>query len=224
MIKRSLTSLLAASLMVVLVAMPASASHKSDPPADPNASVASVASSSKQFDILVDLVVEAGLAGALSATGNDDALGAITVFAPTDRAFRKLVFELELAGGASWWEAKSAAFSASEAEIADAIIDATGGVEGLLDEVLLYHVSNALGAVPFDVAKTLPAKTPLPMLLDGSQIFVSGVKDKYVKLNDTNDVLNLGGKDSRRVWVIRRLADIPAGDDVIHGINRVLLP
>lgn len=220
-IKRSIGALLVAMMLLAVVASPASAHGKGD--ASDDASVAGVASANPNFDILVALVVEAGLADALSATGEADALGAVTVFAPTDRAFRRLVFELERSGGAKWRDAKRTAYRSSEAEIAELIIAATGGGgDGLLDEVLLYHVSNELGAVPFDVAKTLDP-TPLPML-NGGTVTVEGLKGRRVILRDTNDVLNLGGKDSRKIRVIRKLADIPAGDDIIHGINRVLLP
>ena len=200
--KKMFTTLFASMLLVGVMALPAVAEDE--------ASVASVASSSNQFDILVDLVVSAGLADALSATGADDTLGAITVFAPTDDAFRKLVYELQRSEGVSWYKAFRTAYRSSEATIADTVRSAVGDD---LATVLLYHVSNEAGAVPFAVAKTLK-DFDLPMLA-GGDVEIDGIRDRYVRLTDNNN---------RRTYVYRSLSDISAGDDIIHGINRVLLP
>lgn len=200
--KKMFTTLFASTLLVGVMALPAVA--------DDDASVASVASSSNQFDILVDLVVSAGLADALSATGDADTLGAITVFAPTDNAFRKLVYELQRKDGVSWYKAFRTAFRSSEAAIADTV---RGAVGGDLATVLLYHVSNEAGAVPFAAAKTLK-DFDLPML-GGGNVEIDGIRNRFVRITDNND---------RRTYVYRSLSDISAGDDIIHGINRVLLP
>ena len=147
---------------------------------------------------------------------------ALTVFAPTDTAFRRLVYELERAGGERWFKALKTAWRSSEASIVDYIVDATGGGgDGLLDEVLKYHIVTA-GAVDFDTAKTLD-RAAVPTLL-GADVTVDGVRNRSVRIIDNNDVLMLGGDRSRTAWVYRSLKDIPAGDDIIHGINRVILP
>lgn len=211
--KRLFRTVLTVGMLAGLLALPATAQAVEDD------SIAGVASSSNQFNVLVDLVVEAGLLDALSETGDDGV--AMTVFAPNDTAFRRLVYELERANGERWFKALKTAWRSSEASIADYIVDATGGADGLLDEVLKYHIVVD-GAFPFDVAKTLEP-TPVNTLL-GPTVTVDGFRNRSVRVIDNNDVLMLGGDRSRSAWVYRSLRDIAAGDDIIHGINRVILP
>jgi uncharacterized surface protein with fasciclin (FAS1) repeats len=198
---RRLTSLvLATSLLVGLLAVPATAQEE-------QADITSTVVGSRSFDILEALVIEAGLAGALSA---DDPLelGDVTVFAPTDRAFRSLVFEYLRSNGTRWWSAYKTAFRSSEKAIADTIIDVAGDNLGA---VLLYHVSNELGAVPASVAVTV--KDLDLATLNGATVEVDGFRNRYVRLTD---------EVGRRSWVVK--TDIEASNGIIHAINRVILP
>jgi uncharacterized surface protein with fasciclin (FAS1) repeats len=196
--KRFVATLVATGLLMGVVAVPAVAADSSD-------DITTRVVESKRFDILEALVIEAGLAGALSESDPLE-LGDLTVFAPSDRAFRKLVYEYLRSNGTGWYQSYKAAFRSSEQTVADTIIAVASGALG---DVLLYHVAQ--GAVPFSVAKTVD-NLPLPMLNEDT-VVVDGVRNRWVKLTD---------EVGRRSWVLK--PDINASNGVIHGINRVLLP
>jgi uncharacterized surface protein with fasciclin (FAS1) repeats len=86
---RKLTSLLLAAALIAVAVTAGIATAGDDEKAKPKKQAASqtiveIAAGDPRFDTLVELVQEAGLAETLS--GN----GPFTVFAPTDRAFRKV--------------------------------------------------------------------------------------------------------------------------------------
>lgn len=196
---RRLTSLvLATSLLVGLLAVPATAQER-------QADITSTVVGSRSFDILEALVIEAELAGALSEDGLPFD---VTVFAPTDRAFRSLVFEYLRSNGTRWWPAYKTAFRSSEAAIADTIISVAGDKE-TLGAILLYHVVE--GEVPASVAVTLKG-TEVPTL-NGATVEVDGFRNRYVRLTD---------EVGRKSWVVK--TDIEASNGIIHAISRVILP
>jgi uncharacterized surface protein with fasciclin (FAS1) repeats len=111
---RKLTAVLIAGAMTVAMAAPAMA-RPSDGAKPGTETIVQIASANPNFNVLVAAVVRAGLGDALSGRTQ------YTVFAPTDRAF-------ELT------------FGASEADIIGLIN--SGGLDGSLTDILLYHVTG----------------------------------------------------------------------------------
>lgn len=112
--RRIITTLIAAAMLVGVVAVPAFAKG---PKAPGDKSIVEIASADPDFSILVDLVVFAELDGVLA---ND---GQFTVFAPTNDAFIALIDGLTEAIGA---EATAALLSDKD----------------FITDVLLYHVTD----------------------------------------------------------------------------------
>ena len=192
--RRALAIGLAASLMVGVVALPAAAGTGSK-------NITEVVVSTDGFDVLTNLVVEAGLADDLAAVDG------VTVFAPTSWAFRVLVKNVLIGQGMSARDAKDFAFKSDDTVISDAIIDMVG-IAGVTD-ILLYHVYGG-GEVPASVAVTLD-NAPITML-NGGTLVVDG--------NGSGVRLKTTGPGSARV----KVADVMASNGIIHVINRVLLP
>jgi uncharacterized surface protein with fasciclin (FAS1) repeats len=153
------------------------------------------------FDIL-DRAVKAVLkkkpdsSVALLAKGQQRA----TVFAPTDRAFRKLV--RALTGKAPMKE--KATFRA---------LASAAGID-TIESVLLYHV------VP---GKTLTSAKVLKS--DGARLTTA--QGGVVVVNVTKNGVRLidRDRDARNAKVVPRLLDINKGNrQIAHGINRVLRP
>ena len=120
----------------------------------------------------------------------------ITVFAPNDRAFLRLAWDLGYRG---WKESGAFAF----------IAEATGYVSpeepGLLDDVLLYHVApggRTVHELQGEVATLFPG---------GASVTVDG---RTVVDGDPDD------RDAK----IRRPRNVETGNGVIQTVNRVLRP
>jgi|GEM_PF-559605 len=143
------------------------------------------------YDLLREALVATGLAQAVADA--DD----ITVFAPNDRAFVRLARDLGFEGRD---EQGAFAFLAA----------ATGFVSaaepGLLDDVLLYHVSPGAKTV-----RELRRQHPIETLLEGATVEVVGNR---VIDNDPDD------RDAR----IRRPRNLVAANGIIQTVNRVLRP
>ncbi len=143
------------------------------------------------YDLLRDALVATGLVGAVADTKD------ITVFAPTDAAFVALAVDLGFTGTD---EAGAFAF----------IAELTGFVSaddpGLLDDVLLYHVSPGAKTV-----RQLRRQHPVATLLDGATLEVRGNR---VVDGDTND------RDGR----IRRPLNLQAANGIIQTVDGVLRP
>jgi uncharacterized surface protein with fasciclin (FAS1) repeats len=203
--RRTITGLLAAAVLATVVAVPASA-------AEPSV-VDILAADGQDFDSnwsdydiverAVLTVLDAKPASAVSALA--DPIAALTVFAPTDRAFRKLVADL------------TGSRPATEAKAFNKLVKAISGLVGssnvidTVEAVLLYHV------VPGEV----PSSTALG--LDGAVVTTAGggtfrvIVDTSVRLRDQDP------SAANAQLVLDRL-DIDAGKSVIHTINRVLRP
>jgi uncharacterized surface protein with fasciclin (FAS1) repeats len=147
----------------------------------------------RDFDILNTALGATGLTAALEAAGAD-----VTLLAPTDGAFLKLVASLGYTGH-------------DEGEATDAILTALGGLapDGdpipLLRDILLYHV------VPDALARAeIAASTTLPTLLEGATLrpFGSTIGD--------------GDPDARDASLVR--LTIQASNGTIQAIDEVLLP
>lgn len=194
--RRTISVLLAAGMLVGRLVVPATAQDK-------QADITTTVVGSSSFDILENLVIEAGLAGALSDGGLETD---VTVFAPTDTALRRLVFEYLRDNGTRWWSAYKTVFRSSEQAISETIIGVAGDNLGA---VLLYHVVE--GEVPASVAVTLKgADVPT---LNGATVQVDGFWGRSVRLTD---------QVGRKSWVVK--TDNEASNGIIHAINRVILP
>ena len=152
-------------------------------------------SNGKDFDILLNAVVAAGLAEALN--NPEDSL---TVFAPNDAAFIRTARDLGYHGHD---EAGAFAF------IVQALTSLGGGDPfPLLTAILLYHVSP-------------DAQTVKDVLLSDSVLTLLGATvqpdAKRRSLGDNDPNL----RDPR---VIIKASNIRASNGFVHSINRVLIP
>ena len=146
------------------------------------------------FDILTAAVVADGtLVGAVT-----DPHSALTLFAPNDRAFQLLAFDLT----GTWFF--------TEQGVLDAIVGAvqSGAVD--LTNVLTYHV---LGSRVERAA--VPVHVPVPTLNGDTILFNPRFFGFFVELRDNVDAF-------RNPYLLR--TDIDAGNSVIHSITRVLIP
>src|SRR5918994_4091419 len=195
--KRTITALAAAVAVLAATAGPAMAKQPAAA-AEPAGTIVDLAvgasslegpdTNGKDYDLLVAAVL---------ATGLDDALAAdtaLTVFAPNDRAFQRLVADLT---GAEELPSEADALAAVLATFSPAQITA----------ILLYHVTpGALDSEPLlrFVALTMP---------DGRDIAPASP----FRLVDETPAL----KDPK---LVRQAIDLVATNGVIHTIDRVLVP
>ncbi len=145
----------------------------------------------KDYDLLREALLATGLAGAVATT--DD----ITVFAPRDGAFVHLARDLGYDGTD---EAGSFAYLAEVTGFESA------DDPGLLDDVLLYHVSPGAKTV-----RELRRTHPITTLLEGATLEVWG--NRVIDL-DPND------RDAR----FRNPKNLEASNGIVHTVNRVLRP
>jgi uncharacterized surface protein with fasciclin (FAS1) repeats len=146
------------------------------------------------FDLLLNAVLAANLAGAL-----DDSDSTLTVFAPNDAAFIKLANDLGYQGSD-----EAGAFSA----IATALTDLGGGeLVPILTNVLLYHVAPEALTV-----KDLIDADSINTLLEGASFSPNGLS-----LVDNAPALT----DPR---LRTRSSNILTSNGRIHTIDRVLIP
>ena len=149
----------------------------------------------KDFDILLNAVLAAGLADALN-NPNDR----LTVYAPNDKAFIRTARDLGYHGRD---EAGAFAF------IVQALTTLGGGDPiPLLTAILLYHVTPD----QLPVKDVLLSESVLTLL--GATIHPDSVKRT---LGDNEPALR-----DPRVWI--RASNIRASNGFIHTINRVLIP
>jgi len=205
-LRRVIAGMLAASALAAVVAVPVSA-------AEPPSVVDVLAADGQQFDSKwgdYDIVERAALtvlaAKPSSAVGAlADNTATLTVFAPTDRAFRKLVHDV------------TGKRPATEARTFNKLVKAVESLVGpkntidTIEAILLYHVVP--GNVPSSVA----------LGLDGTKVATaSGATFKVIV--DTSVRLADKDRNARNAQLILDRLDIPAGNSVIHTINRVLRP
>lgn len=146
------------------------------------------------YDILTAAVVADG--SLVSAVTDPDS--ALTLFAPNDRAFQLLAFDLT----GRWFR--------TEAQVLEAVVGAVQAGVVDLENVLTYHVVAgrvARADVPFD--------TPVTTLNGDTIEFRSRFFGFFVELRDNVSAF-------RNPFLLR--TDIDAGDSVIHSISRVLIP
>lgn len=162
------------------------------------------------FNIIGNVVLALADTGDLSAA-DVEALGSaeITAFLPTDRAFRRLVADLS---GKRVWQVRE---SAVIPFLVDNLPLAT------IAEVVKYHI-YAAGKVDYRAALSLDSNRRkgtnvyIPMY-NGGEL---GIDRRwfFIQLRDSGEA----GFGANNPWVI--MPDIDAGNALVHGINRVLLP
>lgn len=196
--RRTITALAAGLAVLGFTAGAAEAKKKSAAAAAPAGTIVDIAvaassldgpdADGKDYDLLVAAVLATGLDGALSGDTQ------LTVFAPTDRAFQKLVADLTGAGELP-----------SEADTLEAIL-ATFSVEQIAT-ILTYHVT----AGALDSAAVLGSDS-LTMLGGGTVTprFPGFLGDDTAALRDPK--------------LVRKAIDIAATNGYIHTIDRVLVP
>jgi uncharacterized surface protein with fasciclin (FAS1) repeats len=155
--------LIAAALIAIAVTAgiaTAGDDEKAGPVATRSQSIVGIAASDKRFDTLVKLVKSAGLAETLSGEGP------FTVFAPTDKAFRK---------------------------VPKRTLRALGKDKAALRRVLLYHaVSGSYEAAELIRARSVPslAGPRLHVRTRGSNVRVAGAKVVQADVTASNGVVH----------------------------------
>ncbi len=198
--RRTLTLVLSAIMALGVLAGPAAA--------DDDATITDIAvgdgefdRNARDFDILAAAVVAAGLDGTLATPD----LG-VTVFAPTDYAFRLLVRDL----GGPW--------KAHEADVAGWLVENVG--VDTITSVLLYHVVDGQ-VYSSDVVPGLQGAEVPTLLGPTFEVFI-----QYEK--GTDDLKAVWLRDQDHDDLNARLSlgrlDIQASNGVIHVINRVMRP
>ena len=146
------------------------------------------------YDILTAAVV---LDGTLVGAVIDEATS-VTLFAPNDRAFQLLAYDLT----GDWFF--------TEAQVLGAIVEAVEAGAVDLTNVLEYHIVGGRiekAAVPFN--------TPVPTLSGDTITFRPRFFGFFVELQDNVAAF-------RNPFLVR--TDIDAGNSIIHSISRVLIP
>jgi len=205
--RKLLSTILAASMVVGVLALPATAAE-GDTFVD---FVAEQADKNRgQYNIIGNVVL--ALADSGDLTGADvAALGSaeITAFLPTDVAFRRLAADLQ---GTHWWKVE-------EASVIPFLVDALG--LPTIAEVVKYHI-YAGGNVDYRTALSLDTNRR-----NGTDVFIEmynggdlGIDRRgwFLQLDDAGDA----GFGTNNPWVVRR--NIDAGNAIVHGISKVLLP
>lgn len=147
------------------------------------------------FDILVNAVGANG-GGILAEATEDGVNSALTLFAPNDRAFQLLAWDLS--GRTSW--------PATEKQTVDAIVAAVqGGVD--LNNLLAYHVT------PGKLSGAQVLANGTLTMLNGGQVVASSNAFGSIRLDASGPLADPS--------VVRT---VDAGDDIVHVISRVLVP
>lgn len=205
-IRRAITGLLAAGALAAVVAAPAAA-------AEPPSVVDVLAADGQTFDHNwsdYDIVERAALTVLAAKPGSAvaalaDPNASLTVFAPTDRAFRNLVHSLT----GERYDTEKKTFN----KLVKAVTGLVGQSKTIdtIEAVLLYHV--VAGNVP---SSAVPG-------LDGQNVTTVG-GGTFKVIVDTSVTLRDKDHDAANARLVLDRLDIPAGNSVIHTINRVLRP
>ena len=148
----------------------------------------------EDFDILFAAVV---LDSTLLAAVTDPATSA-TLFAPNDRAFQLLAFDL------------TRELFLTEQEVLDVIVGAVNSGVINLTNVLSYHVVGS----KVELAQ-VPLNTPVATLNGDTILFRTRFNGNFVELVD-----NIGRV--RNPFLVS--TDLAAGNSVVHSISRILIP
>lgn len=192
--RKLLASLGAGAIGLGLVAAPAAAdSHESPGIVDVVIAVSGESGfddNANDYDILREALIAAGLVEAVDSAED------ITVFAPSDRAFIRTAYELGYEGPSD--EDAIFAFLAGA-------LGVTEGDPGLLDDVLLYHVSPG-SQTRGDIWRADSVSTLL-----GVDIPTQGTR----LIDNEPDLPNAN---------IVRPFNLRTSNGIIHTLNRVMIP
>ena len=206
-IRRTISALLAGSILLTVLAVPASAST---PSVADVLGRDGVAFDTNWYDY--DIVEKAALTvidakdGQTTVAALADPNASLTVFAPNDRAFQALVYSLT---GRWYW---------SEAKVFEKLVAAVSGLVGpdatidTIEAVLLYHVVGG---------KVMSSQVPS---LNGKDVTTVGGGTFRVKVGWFFTSLVDKDPDALNPTLVKSKLDIPAGNSVIHGISLVLRP
>ena len=205
--KKTLTTLLAAMMLVGVMALPAAADDDGD---FVDFVTVQAEKDRGRYNIIGQTVIALVQNGVL-----DDAdvaalqTAEITAFLPTDIAFRRLVADIQ---GTKWWRV-------AEGDVIPALV----GVLGLetIGEVVKYHIFPG-GKVDYRTALSLDDNRR-----NGTEVSIEmyngGMLDidrRYwlLQLDDSGEA----GFGSNNPFVAQR--NIDGGNAIVHGISEVLLP
>lgn len=205
--KKTLTTLVAAAMLLGVMAVPAAATTT---PTFVDFIVAQADKPRGNYNVIGQTVLALAGSGDLSEA-DVEALGSadLTAFLPTDTAFRRLVAEIQ---GKRWWQVR-------EADVIPALVGALG--LPTIAEVVKYHI-YAGGKVDYRTALSLDENRR-----NGTDVFIDmynggklGIDRRAVFLQ--LDDAGMAGFGSNDPYVIQR--DVRAGNAIVHGIGEVLLP
>ncbi|MFN3215755.1 MAG: fasciclin domain-containing protein [Acidimicrobiales bacterium] len=145
----------------------------------------------RDYDMLRDALLVTGLADAVAAAED------VTIFAPTDAAFKRLARDL---GWAGFGESSAFAFLASVTGFESA------DEAGLLDDILLYHVAPGARSVA-----DLSESTGVATLLDGASLSFGH-----------NSVIDADTNDRNARFIAPN--DLDTSNGTVHTVNQVLRP
>lgn len=177
-----------------------------DPPApEPTQTIAEIAAGNENFETLVAaLSATNGLDGLLDTAFNADA--DITVFAPTDAAFRELATSLGIDVAVVLGKDPA---DVTDGDVATALAEVLGA--GVVSQVLKYHVKIGGSTIA-----ELEAAGSVTTLVDGADLATEFGVDGGELIDADPEIEN--------PEFIAGLTDIAASNGTIQAIDRVLLP
>ncbi len=209
---RRYVSIAMAAMLVLLLAVPASATGHEDLPTLGERIVAdadSVLDTRRGgYDIIGEIVL--AILGATEAESVETSLGAaldpdaaLTVFLPDDQAFRALAYDL------------TGQRIAREAGVIRALLDAVGGDLQFINEIVEYHVVPGI----IDSAAALEADGVALSTVQGASFTVDVKNATFAKI-----MLVDNEPDVKNPFVDRRDLDNHASNGIWHGITRSSFP
>lgn len=211
--KKLFTTLTAAAMLVGVMALPATATEGDD-----FVDFVSEQADKKRGNYNVIGQTVLALVGTGDLSGGDvDALAnaSLTAFLPTDRAFQRLVADLD-PDIRFWWQVR-------EADVIPALIGLIPGGTATIAEVVKYHIyAGEFGKVDYRTALSLDDNRR-----NGTDVSIEMYNGGSLDLDRRGWFLQLddagtAGFGTNNPYVVQR--NIDAGNALVHGISEVLLP
>lgn len=202
--RRTIATLLSASLLVGVMALPAAA-------APPTLAEQILADADGEFDRnrydfdiigeVVKAILASGIATQLGAAADEDAN--LTVFLPNDRAFQLLAWDLT----GKWIR--------NESRIIPAILEAVGNDLDLVNAIVEYHV--VAGYVDSAAALQADGVSLTSIMGESFTVDVLSKRRALVRLIDQD-------RNDWDPFLVRSKLDNVASNGIWHGISQVLRP